>query len=201
MGSLARTLPRGLCRGVARSSGLCRGAWRGVDLRWLTRARALVLCACAIAALSCRDTAIDADTTASGEADGGPAVDSRDSGARPDVRDAADGLDAADGSECGTAVTIPCSGDMPEKECAAANGYYRAEHRPRCACPTSDGSCPCTRTDECQGLCVGDPALDATMCTRVTEGRCSPFTAVSACVCLLGPVQGIPEGTARLRCF
>lgn len=137
----------------------------------------------------------------SDEPEGGDAVAQRDVDARSELDGAEERDAAANRPECGAVVTTPCRGDMTETECVAADGVYQEEQVPKCGCRTADWNCPCTRADQCEGYCVGEGTPDALMCAMITEGTCSQFAALWSCTCLLGPLQGIPAGTSRLRCL
>jgi len=109
-------------------------------------------------------------------------------------------LDAA--RQCGTTVPPGCRGDLDESDCRAVGGTFIDQPHlfaSPCFCPTPDSGCPCTDSTQCAGDCV-DMQAESSACSAVRAGMCSPFFSTPSCVCVLGPVDQIPAGTARYRC-
>lgn len=86
-----------------------------------------------------------------------------------------------------------CSKNLPEGECENAGGSWSCDPCPgvpldcACACPATDGGCPCWSEFHCQGDCVfpGEENQNLEACLAI--GHCSNtrISWVSGCKCVM----------------
>jgi hypothetical protein len=97
---------------------------------------------------------------------------------------------AARNTSCKPALTTGCRSDLGADACAEHDGDYGVHGlsgQPTCLCRTDDASAPCTRTTDCEGICL---AVDL----QATSGQCSVHVVEFGCFVRLddeGRAQGL----------
>lgn len=60
-------------------------------------------------------------------------------------------------------------------------GFYGFHQEYLCLCPSSDGGCPCFRSDDCESDCLGDDSM--ARCQDLKQGTCAPARITFGCAC------------------
>lgn len=79
-----------------------------------------------------------------------------------------------------------CVRSSDETECVSAGGQwgpYPFSQELGCFCPTGQGGCPCSTTDDCLAFCTAPIPGDFGSCAQVEMGTCGAMTPQAGCFC------------------